>query len=83
SAVFAAAHDGSGFTASPLGAFLFGIYEGYFVYHPTLDQFDLTTAIALHAWWDILFTYLVLNKADFDESQAKIKIPIFSVGFTY
>ncbi|MCP4752824.1 MAG: CPBP family intramembrane metalloprotease, partial [Proteobacteria bacterium] len=47
SAVFAAAHDGSGFTASPLGAFLFGIYEGYFVYHPTLDQFDLTTAIAL------------------------------------
>ncbi len=82
SAVFAAAHDGAGFSTNPFGAFLFGIYEGYFIYHPSLNEFDLTTAIALHSWWDIIVAYSIFNNADFHESQ-NIRIPIFSIGFEY
>jgi len=55
SAIFAAAHNGAGFTANPASAFIFGLYEGY-VYHNSLDEFDLITAIAIHSWWDILVT---------------------------
>lgn len=82
SAVFAAAHDGTGFTANARWAFLFGIYEGY-VYHPSLESFDLTTAIAIHAWWDILVTYTILNNAEFTESQSKMEVPLISIGFRY
>lgn len=82
SAIFAAGHDGSGFTANSAWAFLFGVYEGY-VYHPSLQSFDLMTAIAIHAWWDILVTYTVLHNADFTEEQAKVKIPLLSIGFRY
>ncbi len=82
SVVFAAAHSGAGFTADPASAFLFGMYEGY-VYHPSLDEFDLTTAIAIHAWWDIIISYAILNHADFHTADANIKIPIFKVGFRF
>ncbi|MBU3915030.1 CPBP family intramembrane metalloprotease [bacterium] len=82
SAVFAAAHTGAGFTADPASAFLFGIYEGY-VYHPSLDEFDLTTAIAIHAWWDIIISYAILNHADFHTVDADIRIPIFKMGFRF
>jgi len=82
SAVFAAGHDGSGFTANSLWAFLFGVYEGY-VYHPSLESFDLMTAIAIHSWWDILVTYAILNDAKFTESQAKVRVPLLSIGFRY
>jgi len=82
SAIFAAAHNGAGFTANPGSAFLFGLYEGY-VYHNSLDEFDLITAIAIHSWWDILVTYAVLNNAEFNESQADVQIPLFQIGFKY
>jgi hypothetical protein len=82
SAVFAAGHDGNGFTANPLYAFLFGMYEGY-VYHPAVESFDLVTAIAIHAWWDILVTYTILNNAEFTESNAKVQVPLLSIGFRY
>ncbi len=82
SAVFAAGHDGSGFTANAFWAFLFGVYEGY-VYHPSLESFDLMTAIAIHTWWDILITYTVLNNAEFTDSQAKVEVPLISIGFRY
>jgi len=82
SVVFAAAHDGSGFTANAFTAFLFGLYEGY-VYHSSLDEFDLTTAIAVHAWWDILVTYAILNHAEFDEEQANLRVPLLSVAFRF
>jgi len=82
SAVFAVAHTGSGFTANPGVAFLFGLYEGY-VYHPSLEEFDLTTAIAVHAWWDLIVSYTILNHAQFTESQADIQIPIVRIGFRF
>ena len=82
SAVFAAGHDGNGFTANAGYAFLFGVYEGY-VYHPSLESFDLMTAIAIHTWWDILITYTILNNAEFTEAQAKVKVPLLSIGFRY
>ena len=82
SVFFAAAHNGEGLTASPLGALLFGIYEGY-VYHPSLSEFDLTTAIAIHAWWDILVSYAILNHADFTETQKAVHVPIIRVGFNF
>lgn len=82
SAIFAAAHNGAGFSANPAGAFVFGLYEGY-VYHYSLEEFDLITAIAIHSWWDILVTYAVLNNAKFNESQADVQIPLFRVGFRY
>ena len=71
SAIFAAAHTGAGFTANPLQAFLFGVYEGY-VYHPSLEEFDLETAIAIHAWWDILIAYAILNNAKFHEDRKDV-----------
>ncbi len=82
SIVFAAAHSGAGFTASPGTAFLFGLYEGY-VYQPSLEEFDLITAIAVHAWWDIIVSYTILNHAEFKESQADIRVPILQVGFRF
>ncbi len=82
SAIFAAAHSGEGFTANPLGAFIFGVYEGY-VYHPSVEEFDLITAIAIHAWWDILIMYTILSHADFHESQSDVYIPLFKVGFRF
>ena len=71
SVIFALAHTGTGFTANPAQAFFFGMYEGY-VYHPSLEEFDLTTAIAVHAWWDILIVYTILNNADFHEDQEDV-----------
>lgn len=82
SAIFAAAHTGSGFTANPAVAFVFGVYEGY-VYHPSLEEFDLMTAIAIHSWWDLLITYSILNHAEFTESQAQVEVPLFKIGFRF
>lgn len=93
SAVFAAAHNGAGFSANPGTAFLFGVYEGY-VYHPSIDEFDLTTAIAVHAWWDILVTYTILNHSDFFEKEGSVSedqkekkrtaaLPLVSIAFRF
>ena len=82
SAFFAAAHNGEGFAATPTGAFFFGLYEGY-VYHPSLSEFDLATAIAIHAWWNILISYAILNHAEFTESQKSIRVPVFRIGFNF
>lgn len=94
SAIFAAAHNGSGFTANSSTAFLFGLYEGY-AYNPSVDEFDLTTAIAIHAWWDILVTYAILNHADFFERDNDISdeqkerkrtspdVPLLSIAFRF
>lgn len=71
SIVFAAAHSGAGFTANPAQAFLFGLYEGY-VYHPSVEEFDLMTAIAIHAWWDLLIAYAILNNAEYHEDQEDV-----------
>ncbi len=71
SLLFAAAHSGKGFTANSAQAFLFGLYEGY-VYHPSLEEFDLTTAIAVHAWWDLLVAYAILNNAEFHEDRENV-----------
>jgi len=81
-AFFAAAHNGEGLTATPAGAFLFGIYEGY-VFHPSISEFDLVTTIAIHAWWDILISYAILNHAEFTETQKSVRIPVFRVGFNF
>lgn len=82
SAVFALAHTGAGFTASPATAFLFGIYEGY-TYHPSIEEFDLITAIAVHSWWDLIVSYTILNHASFKEYQSDLEFPVFQVGFRF
>ena len=82
SAVFAAAHTGTGFTASPATAFLFGLYEGY-VYHPSLEEFDLITAIAIHSWWDLIVSYTILNHATYKEFHSDVQVPLFRIGFNF
>lgn len=81
-AFFGLAHSGTGFTASPGAAFLMGGYMGY-VYHPSLEEFDLTTAIALHTWWDIIIAYTILNNATFVETDGAVQIPLASVAFKF
>ncbi|MCP4298500.1 MAG: CPBP family intramembrane metalloprotease [Proteobacteria bacterium] len=81
-AFFGAAHDGTGFSADFGSAFIFGIYEGY-VYQPSINEFDLTTAIAIHAWYDIILTYAIYNNATFHELDDQIEIPLMRVAFTF
>ena len=81
STVFAAAHSGTGFTADFATAFAFGVYEG-FVYHTSLEEFDLMTAIAIHAWWDIIVSYTILTHSDFSKNQ-NAEIPILKIAFRF
>lgn len=81
-AVFGMAHNGAGFSANSSAAFLMGAYFGY-VYQPSVDEFDLTTAIALHAWWDIMVAYTIINHASYFESEEPIQVPIASVAFGF
>ncbi len=81
-AVFGAAHNGQGLSAAPGGAFFMGAYLGY-SYQPSLDEFDLTTAIAIHAWWNILVTYAVLNHATFTETEKEVQVPLLNVAFQF
>ncbi|OGG97916.1 MAG: hypothetical protein A2508_01265 [Candidatus Lambdaproteobacteria bacterium RIFOXYD12_FULL_49_8] len=82
SAVFGAAHTGMGFSADTASAFLMGLYLGY-SYMPGPDEFDLTTAIAIHAWWDIVLSYTIMNNAHFTEENPTLEVPIFAIGFKY
>jgi hypothetical protein len=81
-ALFGLAHNGSGFSASPFYAFLFGLYQGY-TYHPSIDEFDLTTAIAIHSWYDIIVTYSIYNNATFHEEEKNFEIPLMRVAFSF
>lgn len=85
-AIFGLAHSGDGFSANAASAFLFGVYEGY-VYQPAVEEYDLTTAIAIHAWWDILLFYTILHHSDFKEYEgevgADIPIPLMKVSFLF
>lgn len=81
-AVFGAAHDGNSLSASPGIAFLMGVYLGY-VYMPSIDEFDLTTAIAIHSWWDLILTYAYLNSAEFHEQEEEIQLPLMNIAFTF
>ena len=78
-AVFGAAHNGAGFSATPFGAFGAGVYLGY-TYMPEPGKEDLITAIALHAWWDIMVAYTVLNNSTFTESSSTVQVPLLSVA---
>ena len=82
SIIFGFAHNGSGFSAQPLAALLFGVYQGY-VYHPSDDEFDLTTAIAIHSWWDLIVTYTILNNAKFNESENAVSYPLMNISFNF
>ena len=81
-AAFGVAHSGTGFMATPGTAFLMGGYLGY-AYHPSLDEFDLTTAIAIHTWWDIIVAYTILNNATFEEINGAVEIPLASIAFRF
>lgn len=70
-AVFAAGHSGEGHSTDASGAFFMGIYLGY-TYHPSLEEFDLMTAIALHSWWDMMIMYIILKNAEFYENQEDV-----------
>ena len=64
SAVFGAAHNGAGFSASPGIAFAAGMYLGW-VYHPADGDFDLTQPIAIHSWWDTILNHRRLKGANY------------------
>lgn len=81
-AIFGLAHQGTGFTATPSSAFLMGAYLGY-VYQPSINEFDLTTAIALHTWWDIIVAYTIINHSTFVESEDEVQIPLASIAFKF
>jgi len=77
SAVFAVAHNGAGFTATPAIAFASGVYLGY-AYMPNPGEEDLMTAIAIHSWWDIMVSYTILNNSTYTSSDSKVEIPLLS-----
>jgi len=81
-AIFGAAHTGQGLSASAGPAFAMGGYFGY-TYQPNVDEFDLTTAIAVHAWWDLMIVYMYLNHAEFTETNEKVSVPLFNVAFRF
>lgn len=81
-AVFGAAHSGNGFSANAGQAFLAGIYFGY-LYQPDPDNFDLKTAIAVHAWWDLIITYAILNSATFIEEDTPVAVPLVNIAFNF
>ncbi len=68
SAIFGAAHNGAGFSASPGIAFAAGIYLGW-VYHPADGDFDLTQPIAIHSWWDTILERRRLQGANYVERK--------------
>ena len=80
--IFGAAHSGTGFSADSIQAFLYGVYQGY-VFHPSLDEFDLTTAIAIHSWWDIIIAYTILSHAEFHETDSRVEVPLLQIGFMF
>ena len=83
SLVFGAAHSGAGFSANSGFAFLYGVYLGY-VYQPSTKEFDLTTAIAIHSWWDIIVAYAIINNANFhDEEGNAPPLPILQFNFNF
>lgn len=79
--LFGASHTSSE-SASQTQAALIGAYLGY-VYQPTVNDFDLTTAIAIHSWWDVISRLVILNSAYFEESDEPVEIPVFSVSFRF
>ena len=68
SAIFGAAHNGAGFSASPGIAFAAGIYLGW-VYHPAEGDFDLIQPIAIHSWWDTILEHRRLQGGNFVERK--------------
>ena len=68
SAIFGAAHNGAGFSASPGIAFAAGMYLGW-VYHPADGDFDLTQPIAIHSWWDTILERRRLQGANYVERK--------------
>ncbi len=68
SAIFGAAHNGAGFSASPGIAFAAGIYLGW-VYHPADGDFDLIQPIAIHSWWDTILEHRRLQGGNFVERK--------------
>ena len=85
STLFGLAHAGQGFQANSATAFLYGVYLGY-VYQPSIYEYDLTTAIALHSWWDILVVYSIYKNSNFTEEEGSVNqvtFPLITVGFTF
>ena len=68
SAIFGAAHNGAGFSASPGIAFAAGVYLGW-IYHPADGDFDLIQPIAIHSWWDTILDRRRLQGGDFVERK--------------
>ena len=68
SAIFGAAHNGAGFSASPGIAFAAGIYLGW-VYHPADGDFDLIQPIAIHSWWDTILEHRRLQGGNYVERK--------------
>lgn len=59
------------------------VYYGY-TYHPTLDEFDLVSAAALHAWMNIfVFHNTYVTNSRIVESEEDIEVPIFNVAFRF
>ena len=91
SAVFGAAHTGSGFTATPAIAFLAGLYLGI-IYHPADGDFNLIEPIAIHSWWDTILENRRLKGATFvdrEEGETALNYSIRAdrvyplIGFNY
>ena len=67
-AVFGLAHNGQGFSANSLQAFLMGIYLGW-VYHPEEGDFNLTEVIAIHSWFNSINVTQQIQGAKFVERK--------------
>lgn len=81
--LFGSAHSGTGFSADKSTSFLYGLYQGY-VYQPSTQEYDLTTAIAIHSWWNILAYFTIVNNADFHEEDGNAPaFPIFAINASF
>lgn len=75
SVVFGLAHSGTGGTATPIGAALFGLYAG--LLHQRND-YALGENVALHFWWNMLISVAAIQGRDGD---GEVPLAQFSMRF--
>lgn len=64
SVVFGLAHSGTGGTATPAGAALFGLYAG--LLHQR-NAYALGENVALHFWWNLLISLAAIQEREADD----------------
>jgi len=76
-AVFGLSHEND-----PSDHFWSGVYYGY-MYHRSLDEFNLLSAAATHAWMNTLTAIKLVLDSDVHESDEDVEITLLYLGFSF